>query len=1057
LCSGNRGKEKLRFLANEKPVPRTTPKEAIVSLKQRIEELESQLGDARKSPEPFDHSSRLITGLRKINKFVQLVEHSESVSDLCREAVLFVHHELGAERCGLYIVETGGLRGAWGIDANLQLVSEEECFLPQEDYSQDWAEVHDPNDAKWKLLKSPLREWRDGKPHILSHGWLARTSIHSNGRLVGVLFNDTLVSKSPPDPVLQEVLAVFGGLLGRMLESLRARNELERREAESRQFLEHLPDLVVRYNREGVHLYASSHVSRLFGIALEEIIGRRWRDVPVPPELAGTWEIKLEELFQSQSPVLFEFDIPTPKGVRRISSRLVPEVHHGEGLSTTALGVLSDVTEQRDAEEALVESERRYRRAIIQAGLIPYERMLEDDSFTYIGEGIEELTGIQPGNMSLSGLRRMTQEVRLRGPLSDLSLTKAFEEIRSGKRREWRADIRILNHRGEALWLADCACMTRDERTGTSWVLGFLQNITESVRVEADLVTSQHRLALVNRIGKSIQGNLSLSEILAQVTSEIHDFFPQYRVSYTRISAEGRMEVLCSRQPASLPSIEGVALELGPDAPEEYQLNNLVPSVVHDCRVEEVSDRCRGTAHTINMRSWITVPMMHDETSIGVLCLASDEPCRWQENELQTMLEIADYLKLVVRDSLLRHRREASEKALAESREMLLQSQKLDAIARLAGGIAHDFNNLLTVISGNIELMAEEVADLGHSIEGLEDIRNAVSRASSLTSQLLNYGRRQFVQPVTFHLGDRLQLLNKILRRSLHDDIVFTTDIEENLRPLFADPAQIDQMIVNLVINASEAMPDGGTLAITARNVLVEESGKSPWEGINPGWHVELSIRDTGLGIPPADISRIFEPFYSSKHSPAAGLGLASAFGVVKKFNGDIRVESTPGIGTEFSVIFPVSKVEMKTAAAIADDTASTGNETILLIEDEASLLALSARTLRAFGYRVLEAQSGSEAIEIFRIMSEEIDILVTDVVMPGISGPELAAQLIAQRPELPVLYISGYSAEDVVRRGVELGSLQFLGKPFSPRALGQRIRSILDESGQRSPSASPA
>jgi PAS domain S-box-containing protein len=1038
-------------------VPRSTPKESIASLKQRIEELESQLAEARQSPEPIDHSSRLITGLRKINQFVQLLEHSQNVGDLCREAVLFVHQELGAERCGLYLVEAEGLRGTWGIGTDLRLVCEEDCFLPHEEYGRDWAEVHDPNDAKWKLLEAPLREWRDGKPHVLSHGWLARTAIHSNGRLVGLLFNDTLLSASPPDLVLQEMLAVFGGLLGRMVESLRTRNELLRREAESRYLLEHLPDIVLRFDQDGVFLYASTLVSQVFGIAADQFIGRRWRELAVPPDLAATWERKLEEIFQNQSPVLFEFEIPTSGGSRRILTRLVPEYQEGRDEPTTALGVLSDVTEQRDAEEALIENERRYRRAIIQAGLIPYERRLQDDDYAYIGEGIEEVTGIAPGDMSLSGLRKMIREVKLTGSLSNLALDKVVEEVRSGSRSEWRADVRIQNQRGEEVWLADCAVMTFDERTSTYWVLGFLQDITERVRVETDLVTSQRRLALVNRIAKSIHGNLSLSEVLAHVMGEIHGFFPSYRVSYTRLSSSGRMEVLCSRQALPLPSIEGMTRECGPISDDDYQLNNLVPSVVNDCLTEEVWQECLESAQYAGTRAWITVPMTHDETSIGILCLASAEPRQWQENELQTMLEIGDYLKLIVRDSLLRQRREASEKALAESREMLLHSQKMDAIARLAGGIAHDFNNLLTVIAGNIELMAEDFADRGATIEGLDDVRSAVSRASSLTSQLLNYGRRQFVQPVTFRLADRFQLLDKLLRRSLHDDIELSLRLGENLRPLFADPVQIDQMIVNLVINSSEAMPDGGRLEITARDVLIEDPANSPWQGIQPGWHIELSIKDTGVGIAAADIGRVFEPFYSTKNSPAAGLGLASAFGIVKKFSGDIRVESTPGVGTEFRILFPASTEQVKTPPPVYDERDPTGSETILLVEDEASLLAMSARTLRAFGYRVIEAQTGLEATEIFESLQDEIDILVTDVVMPGLSGPEIAAQLMARRGDLPVLYISGYSAEEMVRRGVEHGSLQFLGKPFSPRALGQRIRSILDGSGQRSASASPA
>jgi PAS domain S-box-containing protein len=992
-----------------------------------------------------ESESRLIQAMRKINQFVQTLEKSNSVMDLCKEAVIFARLQLGAERCGLFLLDGEDFRGTWGTNKNLELVPEADCSFLRNRDEERWGVDRNDNQVKWTIEKGPLYDWHRGKLVEVGSGWVARTAIHSNGKLLGLIFNDCLVSAAPMDPVVQEALAVFGGMLGQMIELQRAREETRRREAEYRLLMEHLPDIVMRYDREGRHQFVSPQFKIITGVDADSIIGKRWRDLPMPRELIETYERKLGETFRSGRSQDFELDLPTARGVRRLLVRLVPEYDGSDPEPLSVLGVLSDVTDQRRAEEALIHSERRYRRAISRTGLIPYERELGSDEYEYMGDGVEELLGVPPEEMTLSRLKDMIRETRMRGKCADMTAAEAVAAMNAGRIHELSADVCVENARGQTIWFADTATMSWDESTSSYWVLGFMQDITDRVKVETDLISSQRRLSLINRVAHSIHGELSLEELLSHVLSEVRSFFPEFRVSYSTLSRDGRMKVLCSRQPSSMPPTEGVTRDCSGIMDEMQYAFELLPMMVNDTRESHFSDDFWREGMTGDARAWLSVPIQHDEQNVGLLTVIAPQPHVWEENDLQAMLEIADFLRLVLWDLDMRQRREASERALQESRELLLQSQKMDAIARLAGGIAHDFNNLLTVISGNIELIADDLEAEGREAEGIEDVRHAIERASSLTSQLLNYGRRQFVQPIVLHLDKQFETVDRLLRRSIREDIEYHVDIESGTWPILADPGQIEQVILNIVVNACEAMPHGGRLSLSIGNVMLDEEGARQWQGLSPGRHVQASISDTGVGIPAEDISRLFEPFFSTKNSPASGLGLASVFGIVKKFNGDIRAESTPGTGTTFHVIFPACAELDKPAAPAQSGIEPQGSESILFVEDEASLLAMASRTLRAYGYRVIEANSPDQALEAFSVMGDEFDMVVTDVVMPGMSGPELVAQLTTQRADLPVLYISGYSDEEMVRRGVERGSVNFMGKPFSPRALGEKVRAILD------------
>ncbi|HLZ12373.1 MAG TPA: ATP-binding protein [Candidatus Acidoferrum sp.] len=384
---------------------------------------------------------------------------------------------------------------------------------------------------------------------------------------------------------------------------------------------------------------------------------------------------------------------------------------------------------------------------------------------------------------------------------------------------------------------------------------------------------------------------------------------------------------------------------------------------------------------------------------------------------------------------------------LEESRTQLRQAQKMEAIGRLAGGIAHDFNNLLTVIRGYSRLLLDR-APAAEFRSGLERIDDAADRAASLTSQLLAFSRRQVLQPKVFNLNELVQNLEKMLRRLISEDIDMRTILDAQLGSVRADRTQMEQVILNLVVNARDAMPTGGKLTIETANVSLDESYASRHQTVQKGHYVSLAVSDTGAGIAAENLTRIFEPFFTTKEiGKGTGLGLSMVYGIVKQSGGNIWVYSEPGRGTSFKVYLPL-------VAAPADSLpfdqahASThrGAETILLVEDDEQVRELASEALSAAGYTPLVADTPQAAISICRDRAERIDLLLTDVVMPGIGGRELATQLTALRSGLRVLYMSGYTPQAILHHGELEANTFFIQKPFTPSSLAAKIREVLDQ-----------
>jgi two-component system cell cycle sensor histidine kinase/response regulator CckA len=379
--------------------------------------------------------------------------------------------------------------------------------------------------------------------------------------------------------------------------------------------------------------------------------------------------------------------------------------------------------------------------------------------------------------------------------------------------------------------------------------------------------------------------------------------------------------------------------------------------------------------------------------------------------------------------------------------EQLRQAQKMETVGQLAGGIAHDFNNLLTAITGYAEFARDALPSQHPAREDIGQVLNGAKSAGNLIRQLLAFSRRQVIAPQALDLNDIIANLDKILRRLIGEHIELVTIRAADLRTVRVDPSQVEQLIVNLAVNARDAMPEGGRLTVETANVTLDADDARQHVSVVPGDYVLLSVRDTGCGMTDEVKTRIFEPYFTTKEpGKGTGLGLATCYGIVKQNNGHIWFHSDPGEGTSFEVYFPcIGEPAAQEPRRDQQACAAHGAQTVLLAEDEPTVRSFAARVLRQAGYTVLEAADGSDALELAAERPEAaIDLLVTDVVMPRMGGLELHRRLRTSRPQLKTLFVSGYTDNSGVHQGVLAKDVAFLQKPFTMATLAGKVREVL-------------
>ena len=405
---------------------------------------------------------------------------------------------------------------------------------------------------------------------------------------------------------------------------------------------------------------------------------------------------------------------------------------------------------------------------------------------------------------------------------------------------------------------------------------------------------------------------------------------------------------------------------------------------------------------------------------------------------------------VLVQQFVLEKGNRALESALRQVNEQLEQSQRMEAIGRLAGGVAHDFNNLLTAIMGHTGLLLKRVSPESELRREVERIDRASRRAATLTRQLLAFSRRQVLRPEVIDLNAVVSDMREMLRRMIGEDVALVASLDQNLGRVRADRGQIEQVIMNLCVNARDAMPRGGWLKIETKNEQLPAHGAGFDTRLPRGSQVALTISDTGTGMDGQTLERIFDPFFTTKErTKGTGLGLSSVYGIVRQSGGHIRVESEPGAGTTFRIYLPRRSEEATTTAGDVEHlpgaaAGSAAQETVLVVEDEDALRELAREILEMHGYAVVEACNGQDALRIYEQHEGAIDLLLTDVVMPVMGGRELARHLEKRQPKLKVLYVSGYTDETAIREGKLEPGAEFLAKPFSPDELASKIREVL-------------
>jgi two-component system cell cycle sensor histidine kinase/response regulator CckA len=625
-----------------------------------------------------------------------------------------------------------------------------------------------------------------------------------------------------------------------------------------------------------------------------------------------------------------------------------------------------------------------------------------------------------------------------------------YERIHPDDRERVVGEIHGVVARGENLWTSEHrfrradggwahiearASIVRDDAGDAVRMVGSFADVTE--RKRAELVGRCQSEML-----KEIAAGLDLDDVLRRIVS-LTEAQGEGVAAVHLIREEGHLSLAAGPNlPASYAqSIQSISLDTdgGPWGPAVARREGvIVPDIAADSRWDE----WRKAALADDLRAaWISPLLSSGGAVVGTLAIFHREPHAPDADDARMVQIATDLAQIAVE-------RELNVLALRRSEEELRQAQKMEAVGQLAGGIAHDFNNLLTGILSFSDLVLQELPPGDPIRSDIEQIRHAGQRAAALTRQLLAFSRRQILQPKVLSLNTILDELAGMLRRLLGSSITLDVVTDPGLWYVMADPGQIEQVLVNLIVNARDAMSKGGHVTITTVNCRVSPEGPERAGGVRPGAYATLAVADTGIGMDIATQSRIFEPFFTTKETGAGpGLGLSSVYGIVEQSGGHITVESAPGRGSTFTTYLPRhNETNIAVTGAMDRRSLPGGSETILLVEDETSVRTSARRLLERHGYTVVEARHGVEALQLAQEPSRYFDLVVTDVVMPEMGGRELVERLRARQPSLKVLFMSGYSERAISVDGTMPPGTAFVEKPFTVDQLIRRLRKVLDD-----------
>jgi two-component system cell cycle sensor histidine kinase/response regulator CckA len=651
------------------------------------------------------------------------------------------------------------------------------------------------------------------------------------------------------------------------------------------------------------------------------------------------------------------------------------------------------------------------------------------------------------------------QPIRMVGTVQDITDRHvALDELQASEQRYRR----IIENTSEGVWTYDALGMTTFMNSRLASLLGYTveEAVGQSIRsflTESSLLGAQTRLdrrraGVAERVDAALlrkDGALLWTSIQVNPLFDERGVFEGALALVTDVSGQRQAAEARARLAAIVESSEDAILSTTLDgtittwnrAAEmlyQYSTKEMVGRSVLQLvpieRIEDARNLLESAGDGRAVRQYETTRRRKDGVEIEVALTVS--PVR---DATGTVIGVSK----IARDLTLQRQIEAT---LRRTEEQFRHAQKMEAVGRLAGGVAHDFNNLLSVILSFASFARDDLQPGTALYLDIEQIEVAANRAAGLTRQLLAFSRQQVLQPCVLDLNRIIADMKSMLGRLLGEDVEVITCEAANLGRVLADQGQIEQVVMNLAVNARDAMPEGGKLTIETANVTVDLSHAGLHIGTVPGDYVRITISDTGFGMDEMTKARVFEPFFTTKErGKGTGLGLSTVFGIVEQSGGHIELSSEPGRGCTFSIYLPRTHSVAPVVTSAGLPKKLTGAETILLVEDEAQVRAAAGTILRRNGYDVLEASNGSEALLTSKDRAGVIHLLLTDVVMPRMGGRRLAEQIAAARPNTKVLYVSGYTDDSIVRQGVLDAGLAFLQKPFTPETLLNKVREVLD------------